>query len=64
MVMEGKSDHKYSVNVINACVTQASVLDRTLFLLYINDLPENVICNIGIYADNTTVKFDQTSNLW
>ena len=26
----------------------------TFFQLYINHLPEDVICNIIIYADNTT----------
>ena len=25
------------------------------FWLYINDLPDDVICDIAIYADNTTV---------
>ena len=36
------------------------------FLLYINDLPDDVICNIPIYADDTTLysKCDQASNLW
>ena len=38
----------------------------TLFLLYINDLPDDVICNIAIYADDTTLysKCDQASDLW
>ena len=38
----------------------------TLFLLYINDLPDNVICDIAVYADDTTVcsKCDQASDLW
>ena len=38
----------------------------TLFLLYINDLPDDVICNIAIYADDTTLysKCDWTSDLW
>ena len=37
-----------------------------LFLLYINDLPDNVICDIAIYADDTTLycKCDQVSDLW
>ena len=36
------------------------------FLLYINDLLDNVICNIAIYADDTTLYFkcDQASDLW
>ena len=35
-------------------------------ILYINDLPDDVICNIGIYANNTTLysKCDQASDLW
>ena len=37
-----------------------------LFLLYINDLPDYVVCNIAIYADDTTLysKFDQASDMW
>ena len=33
---------------------------------YINNLPNDVICNIAIYADDTTLysKSDQTSDLW
>ena len=35
------------------------------FLLYINDLPDDVICNIAIYVDDTTLysKWDQPSDL-
>ena len=35
------------------------------FLLYINDLPNDAICKIAIYADDTTLysKCDQASNL-
>ena len=31
-----------------------------------NDLPDGVICDIAIYADNTTLysKCDQVSDLW
>ena len=37
-----------------------------LFSCYINDLPDNVICNIAIYADDTTVccRCDQASDQW
>ena len=37
-----------------------------LFLLYINDLPDDVVCDIAIYADDTILcsKCDWASDLW
>ena len=52
MVLDGKSSQKYSVN---SGVPQGSILGPTLFLLNINDLPDDVICDIAIYADDTTL---------
>ena len=58
--LDGKSSQEYPAN---AGVPQRFILGPTLFLLYINDLPDAVICNIVIYADDTTLysKCDQAS---
>ena len=63
VVLVGKSSQEYPVIV---GVPQGFILGPTLFLLYINDLPDDVICSIAIYADDTTLypKFDQASDLW
>ena len=60
--MDGKSSQEYSVN---AGVPQGSIFDLILFLLYINGLPDDVICDITIYVDDITLysKCDQTSDL-
>ena len=44
---------------------QGSICGPTLFLLYINNRPDDVICNIAIYADDSTLysKCDQASYL-
>ena len=63
MVLDGKSSQEYPVN---AGAPQGSILGPTLFLLYINDLPDDVICDIAIYADDTTLysKCDWASDMW
>ena len=53
MVLDGKSSQEYPVN---AGVLQGSILGPTLFLLYINDLNDDVTCNTAIYADDTTLQ--------
>ena len=63
MDLDGKPTQEYPVN---AGVPQCSSLGRTLFLLYINDFPNDVMCNIAISADDITlyIKRDQVSDLW
>ena len=63
VVLDGKSSLKYPVNT---GFPPGSILGPTLFLLYINDLPDDIVCNIAIYADDTTLysKCDQASDLW
>ena len=63
VVLDGKFSQEYPVN---AGVPQGSILGSALFLLYINDLPDDVICDIAIYAGDTTLYFkcDQASDLW
>ena len=63
MFLDGKSSQEYPVN---AGVSQGSILDPTLFLLYINDLADDISCDIAIYADDTTLysKCDQASDMW
>ena len=63
MVLDGNSSQEYPVS---AGVPQGTILGPTLSLLYINDLPDDVICDIAIYADDTTLysKCDQASDLW
>ena len=63
VVLDGKSSQEYPVD---AGVPQGSILCPTLSLLYINDLPDDVICDFAIYADDTTLysKCDRASDLW
>ena len=63
MVLDSKSSQEYPVN---GGVPQGFILGPTHFLLYINDFLDDVICDIGIYADDTTLysKCDQASDLW
>ena len=53
-----KSSQEYPVN---AGVAQVFILGPILFLLYINDLPDDVVCDIAIYADDTIL---YSNDLW
>ena len=63
VVLDGKSSQECP---INAGVPPGSILCAACFLLYISDLPVDVISNIAIYNDDTTLysKRDQVSDLW
>ena len=62
VVLDEKFSQEY---LVNDAVPEGSILGFTLFLLYI-DLYDDVICNIAIYADDTTFysKCYQASDLW
>ena len=50
------SDCVQQVNVnITSGILQGSVLGPILFVLYKNDLPENIVSNVYMFADNTKV---------
>ena len=52
VVLNGKSSQEY---LVNAGFPQGSMLGPRLFLLYIHGLPDDVISDIAIYADDTTL---------
>ena len=52
MVLDGKSSKEH---LVNAGVLQGFILGRTVFLLCINNPPDDVIYDIAIYADDNTL---------
>ena len=58
MVLDGKSSQEYPVN---DGVPQGPILGPTLFVQYVNDFPDDIICDVAIYADDTI--YAESNNL-
>ena len=52
VVLPGAS---YSWTSVKACVSQGSILGPLLFLLYINDIVEDINSSIRLFADDTSL---------
>ena len=52
MVLDGDTSTELPVS---SRIPQGSVFDPILFLLYINDLPDNIKSNVRLLTDDTTV---------
>ena len=63
VVLDRKSSEEHPVNTR---VPEGSSLGPMLLLLYMNDLPDDVISSTANYADDTALysKCDQASDLW
>ena len=51
MVLDGKSLQEYPAHAV---LPHSFILGPAPFLLYINDLPDDDICDIAIYPNDTT----------
>ena len=54
--MNIESDYSNLGN-LNRGVPHGSVLGPLIFLIYVNDIPQSVDCDLLLYADNTCLDF-------
>ena len=52
MVLNGQAPEWWKVL---ACVSQSSILGPLLFLIFTNDVPANLECNVKIFAADTSL---------
>ena len=52
VLLNGQNSH---CELIKAGIPQGSILGPLLFLIYINDLPNNLISNVKLFADDISV---------
>jgi hypothetical protein len=55
------NNSKYPLVNPNAGVPQASVLDPLLFLLYVNDIADNLLSLTRLFADDTSLSYSSQS---
>ena len=54
----------FEAHKVNAGVPQGSLLGPTLFLIFINDLPSEIVSSVNMYADvDDTTVYEQTSKV-
>ena len=59
MVVDGETSNFFNVE---SGVPQVSVLGSSLFLFYINDMPQGLSSTVGLFADDTIVHLTISSD--